>query len=112
MTTLTKGHFVVGHRDVLTYEPHGWPAAVITGYADGKGGWVIEHVIVFESGALRGLVAVGLEEAWTRGYDYVTFTMPRAFPLRTKLMRLATRFGFRRYQATERFDFFVRHRGP
>lgn len=84
-------------RDVFTYQPDGWPLGVLTGYADGQGGFVLEHMIVFAYAPMTTLVRMlraGLEEAWARDYASVRFTLPHGFPLASHLDRIGRRLGF------------------
>lgn len=88
---------VVDNRIVLTYEPDGWPAGVITGYAQ-RETFCVEHVIVFPwapGKTMMAMLRVGLEEARRRGYTRVMFILPDAFPLTPKLRRVGERLGFR-----------------
>lgn len=110
--TVLDSLYIVGERTVLTYEPEGWPAGVITGYPS-AGGFHVEHVVVFPgqpSTALLRMVRLGLEEAWRRGYDSVTFCVPRDFRLTRGLVRLGHRLGFEEYARDQRFVFYVCYR--
>ena len=112
-TPLTTTVHVATDQTVLTYAPHGWPAGVLTGKADSQGGFQLAHVIAFPnspSWTLSRLLHVGLEEAWRREYDYVTFCLPHEFPLREVLDMLGTRLGFRVYETTDDAAFYVLYR--
>ena len=110
---LTTTVHVATDQMVLTYAPHGWPAGVLTGQADGQGGFQLAHVIAFPNSppwTLSRLLHVGLEEAWRREYDYVTFWLPKDFPIRVSLEAFGNRLGFRRYAETTTADYYVRYR--
>lgn len=84
-------------REVFTYQPGGWPLGVLTGYADGLGGFVLEHVIVFPYApwtTLMRMMRDGMEEAWSRGYTCVRFRLPQTFPLAPQLEKVGRRVGF------------------
>ena len=106
--------FVRENQTVLTYEcPLGVPIGVLTGKADGQGGFQLAHVIAFPNSppwTLSRLLHVGLEEAWRRQYDYVTFCLPHEFPLREALDMLGTRLGFRVYETNDDASWYVLYR--
>ena len=104
--------YIVTNRIVYTYQLDGWPAGVLTAYEDGEG-VVLEHVIAFPGvprGTLAAMLEAGLEEAWARGYQYVTFMLPHAFPLTPVLRRLGERLGFTPYAGSESVTWYVRWR--
>lgn len=110
---LATVHIATG-RTVMTYEPEGLPVGLITGQEDGAGGFAIEHVCVFPgapSTTLLRMVRHGLDEAWGRGYQHVTFCLPREHRLTTGLAILGARLGFSQYAADQRYRYFVLYRG-
>lgn len=105
-------HVVTG-RIVFTYQPQGWPLGVLTGHPDGAGGFALEHVIVLPGAPVTTLLRMlhaGLEEAWRRHFDYVTFFLPHDLPIREPLEQVGTRMGFRVYETTNEADWYVRYR--
>jgi hypothetical protein len=101
----------LSNQHVFTYTRQQWPQGVITGYEDGDGGLVVEHVIAFRPGVLRGLVRAGLAESWALGFRYLLFRLPHRFPLTKKLVRLLRRLGAAPYYTTEYETYFVLYRG-
>lgn len=79
----------------MTYEPTRWPAGIITGYEDGTGGFIVEHVITFNSRMLIPMLHSGIQEAQARGYRYISFAIPENFPLYKKLAKVANYMGFK-----------------
>jgi hypothetical protein len=99
---------------VVTYTPDQWPVGFLTGYDDEAGGWALEHVVSFTANAkdLLTLVRLGLREAWARGFQYVTFHIPKTFPHARQLGLLGMRAGFEEYGQDEGHEFYVCHRPP
>jgi hypothetical protein len=102
------------NRYVVTYTPDQWPVGFLTGYDDEAGGWALEHVVAFDQSpkTLLALVRHGLEEAWARGFEYVTFHIPTAFPQARQLTLLGLRLGFEEYRHEGGYEYWVRHRPP
>ena len=90
---------VVAERHVFTYQPNGgWPAALLTGYVNQAGGFVLEHMVAFPGappGTLQGLLETCLREGWNREYVYVLIEIPASHPRHRGLTALARRFGFK-----------------
>lgn len=103
-------------RWVLTYQPDRWPVGIITGYPDGVGGFAVEHVITIsgEPGAVgMAMMRAGLEEAWARGFKYVTYHLPNDYPPAGALREVGRRLGFvEQERASLRTSHFVCWREP
>lgn len=87
----------VHNRIVATYQPGTWPEGVLTGRDDLKGGFALEHVIVWHNAAptvLRDMLRAGIEEAWNMGFRYITWHVPHAFPASLALAEVGRRLGF------------------
>lgn len=99
------------NRYVVTYQPGEWPAGVLTGYDDEQGGWALEWTIAFDRSpaTLVAMFRAGLEEAWGRGFRYVVFHVPHAYPQAEGLMAVGRRVGFTEYSRDERHVYFVCH---
>jgi hypothetical protein len=102
------------NRYVVTYTPDQWPVGFLTGYDDEAGGWALEHVVAFDQSpkTLLALVRLGLQEAWARGFQYVTFHVPKTFPHARQLTLLGLRLGFEEYGHDDRHEHYVCHRPP
>lgn len=84
-------------RTVVSYEPDGFPLALVVGY-EHDGGFFLEDVVSTGSaGALRRLLVLSIAEAWRRGHRYVALEVHAAHPYSQQLAGLARRFGFTTY---------------
>ena len=87
--------YIVENRIVVTYQPEGWPAGVLTGFVNAAGGFVLEHVISLNPTMLIPMLTAAIEEATNRHYRYIRFGIPRDFPIFKKLEMLALRLNFK-----------------
>ncbi len=86
---------VAVNRHVVTYEPDGWPAGVITGLAQDDGGFLVEHVLSLRPHVLLPMIRTALEGPWS--YRYVQLQIPASHPKAQGLRALATFAGFKEY---------------
>jgi len=99
----------VTDRLVVTYQPDGWARGVLTGVADGQGGFGVEHVIVFNGSPptlLMDMLRAGLQEAWNRGFAYVTWRVPHVFPAALALAEVGRRLGFTKEREDDTWAYF------
>ena len=99
-----KGTLVTGRCVFVVEDP--WPAGLITGYED-AGGFVVEAVVAFHTGALLPMLAESKQIARTRGYEHVRFRLPKSFPKTPKLARLARHVGCQVYHEDDDYMDFV-----
>lgn len=85
---------VATDRHVITYEPDGWTAGVITGYVKDTR-FVVEHIIACQPHALRRMIRSALEGPWS--YRHIVLQIPDAHPRARQLRALARWAGFEEY---------------
>jgi hypothetical protein len=105
--------YSVQDRWVLTYQPRRWPMGVITGVPDGDGGFAVEHVITISgepASVGMAMMKAGLDEAWRRGFKYVTFHLPHDLPAGAALAEVGRRLGFVKQSENAQATYYVRWR--
>ena len=106
--SMAKAIYIVNDRVVMTYEPEVWPEGVLTGYYTNDNGFMVEHIITFNSHALLGLIRGCMDEATMMNLDYITFYIPRDIPNYRRLNKLARYFSFNLVEQDETSDIYVR----
>lgn len=86
---------VADNRRVITYEPGGVTAGIITGYLDEFNGFVMEHITTFQGDALRPMIRTALEGPWP--YRYIRLQILGDHPRAQGLRVLAQWAGFVEY---------------
>lgn len=83
---------LVDGRLVFTHWPDGadWYTGLMTAHEDGRGGLVLEHVVVLQRGAILPLLRAGIAAVKEAGYRGVTFAIPDTYPV-AKGLRAAAR---------------------
>ena len=97
MSGMHEFHVATG-RHVVTYEPDGLPAGVITGYVDEMGGFVVEHVMTFRRNVLRPKIRTALRGPWP--FAYAVLHINERHHRCTNLQSLARWAGFVEYAPT------------
>ena len=99
-------------RIVATYQPETWPQGILTGYDDGQGGFSLEHMVAFDRRphTLLAMLREGIQTAWSLDFQYITFFVPKAFPVARQLELLGLHLGFEEYGHDDRHHHFVLHR--
>lgn len=87
---------IVNNRDVVTWEPKGWPAGVVTGRFIGKPfkGYFVEHVVVFAKGLLPLMYRDCINHAKAIQLEWIEFFLPHEYEWKKEIEKLASRKGF------------------
>ena len=99
-TSKTNNLYFARERVVITWQPNGWPAGVVTGYFHDDG-FIIEHVVTFAGGLLSIMTRECLQEACILGLHHLTFKIPKDFVWYNSIVRFARRYNFTKVSDTE-----------